>query len=198
MNGVILAVEDVLGEVVCRKLLTQERILVQQTVGLRGNTFLRAKALDFNRLSLRVPVVMLTDLDHSDLCPADFVRSWLQSAERAPRFFLRVAVHEVESWVIAHRSAFADFVGVSQQAILPRDTDSIVDPKTYVVQLGRRSRKREIRRALVPAPRSTATVGPGYNRELSRFVREHWHPNEARRASSSLNRTVLRLRELVQ
>ncbi len=195
MSGVILAVEDVLSDVVCRKLLKRIQIQVQQTVGQQGNGYLREKAIQFNRVSLRVPVVMLTDLDRSHRCPSDLVQQWLGNVEKAPNFFLRVAVREVESWIIAHRRAFADFIGVSE-AKIPRDPDSILDPKEYVVSLGRKSRKGEIRRALVPAAHSTASVGPGYNAELSLFVREYWEPEEARRSSWSLNRTVIRLNQL--
>ena len=139
------------------------------------------------------PVFLLTDLDSPSNCPPNLIQSWIKGSPN-PGFFLRVAVMEVESWVLADRQAVAQFLSVPVSRI-SRQTDEVTAPKEHIVSLARGSRSRTIREALVPAPGSTAPVGNEYNPRLIEFVRESWDLARAASVSSSLKRTLDRLRQ---
>lgn len=190
----IVAVEDPLSEAITRKLLAEVRpdLPVTTVLGNRGNGYLRAKAREMNRVAAKLPVFLLTDLDSPARCPPSVIAEWL-SARPAENLLFRVAVVEVESWVLADREQAAAFIGVPDHRI-PLDTDAIPDPKQFLVNLARRSRSADLRTDLVPAAGSTATVGPMYNPRLGFFVSKHWSAIRARTASASLDRTVERLK----
>ena len=50
---------------------------------------------------------MFTDLDSPQTCVPELIQSWVK-APLNPGFFLRVAVMEIESWIMADRGALAD------------------------------------------------------------------------------------------
>lgn len=107
---------------------------------------------------------------------------------RHANLLLRVAVKEVEAWILGCRSAFAQFLGISDK-LIPRQVDEIEDPKEFVVSLARRSRRRDVRVGITPAKGSTARVGPDYNGRMVEFVQEYWIPEIAEENSPSLRRT---------
>ncbi len=197
---VILAVEDRLSEAVATKILTTlgfeivRRPREQRNSYLTGKSLLRKRAPEFNR-SATGPYYffMLTDLDSPRDCPPKLIQSWL-NAPLNPRFFLRVAVIEVESWVMADRRAIAKFLEISLDAV-PSRTDEVLEPKEFLVSLARKSRSTTLRKGLVPGRGSqTLRIGPEYNTRLSEFVRDHWDLNRAAAVSPSLKKTVDRLR----
>ncbi len=191
-KSVILAVEDPLGEAVSIRMLTSVDIGVSQRLGLRGQGYLQNKADSLNRTAQGFPVFMLTDQDSPNRCPPQLVQSWL-SGVRHPHFFLRVAVMEVESWIMADREGVADLLSIPLSRI-PHDTDTIAHPKEFLVTLARKSRKKSLREELVPRPGATSKVGPGYNSRLGEFVRTAWNIGRASATSNSLKRTLDRFR----
>ena len=135
---------------------------------------------------------MLTDLDSPKICPPELIQSWIQGSLNLG-FFLRVAVMEVESWVMADQSAFAEFLKVPIQEV-PTRTDEIPDPKTSLLSLAEKSKSTGLRKDLLPKKgNKTSKIGPGYNIRLSEFVRDYWDLNRAVSASPSLKKTVDRL-----
>jgi hypothetical protein len=194
LNSVILAVEDTLSDAVSTKILENFGIEIMLRIGFKGNSYLKQKAPSLNQTARgSYDVFMLTDLDSPQNCPPQLIQSWI----RAPLdsgFFLRVAVMEVESWIMADRSALAGFLSIPVNRI-PSNTDVIDNPKEFLVSLARRSNKRRLRDQLVPGPRAaTARVGPEYNSRFSEFVQTHWDLERAAVASPSLKRTVDRIR----
>lgn len=189
----ILAVEDTLSEAVARKLLSVVRPEISVTVamGHQGRGYLQNRARELNRTAASVPVLLLADLDRPLPCPPDLIASWL-SAPAQRLLLFRIAVMEIESWVLADRGRFASFLSVPDHRI-PANTDEIPQPKEFIVNLARRSRRKDIREDLVPAPGSTSSVGPAYNPRLAVFVDETWNPVTASEASPSLARAVTRL-----
>ena len=136
---------------------------------------------------------MLTDLDSPQNCPPQLIQSWI-SAPLNSGFFLRVAVMEVESWIMADRSALAEFLSIPVDRI-PSNPDAIDNPKEFLVSLARLSKKKRVRDQLVPAlGATTARVGPEYNSRFSEFVRAHWDLERAAVVSPSLKRTLDRIR----
>ena len=195
-SGWILAVEDPLGEAVCLKLLDRVGVQSPHVLAKRGNTYLKSKVRELNRTSQRLPVLLVTDLDRLS-CPAELIQSWLGGDPLGPRFLLRVAVREIESWIMADRAEFAEFLGIPAKSV-PSAPDEVEDAKARVVRLSRSSPRRELRRALVPADGATSRVGPGYNSEFSRFIRDRWSPDSAAKISPSLRRSFDRLSRSVQ
>ena len=191
LNNVILAVEDRLSDAVATKILGAFDVKIVKRIGFRGKSDLEQKTLELNRAANGITVFMLTDLDTPRECPPGLIRAWTRGTLN-PGFFLRVAVMEVESWVMADRIGFADFLSVPLHRI-PSLTDSILNPKEFLLSLARRSKKKAVREALVPAQGAILPVGNEYNAFLSEFVQDHWDLERAASVSPSLKRTLDRL-----
>jgi len=134
-----------------------------------------------------MPYLILTDLDYEECAPI-MIKEWLPET-RNPNLIFRIAVREVESWVLADRPGFAKFLGISQNK-MPRKPDELLDPKAYLINLAKDSRKRALREDIVPKQGSTAKQGPAYNERLASFVQDAWNPSNARQFSPSLERTI--------
>lgn len=198
MTEIYIATEDALSESVVDRLVVEvgRNLNVAARIRKGGNQHLRAKLPSLARTATVYPVILLTDLDSAECAPS-LINDWCQGLNMPERMFLRVAVREVESWLLADRSGFSRFsrIPISQ---IPRNPDDIDDPKRTLMTLVRRHSARDIKADILPQPRSSATVGLGYNQVLSHFVRETWSPNRASENSDSLHRMcecVRRLRE---
>lgn len=193
LNNVILAVEDSLSGAVATKILETFDVKIVKRIGFQGKSDLERKTPELNRVANGITVFMLTDLDSPRECPPGLIRSWIRGS-LSPKFFFRVAVMEVESWVMADRMGFADFLSIPLHRI-PSPTDAILNPKEFLLSLAKRSKKKTVREALVPAQGATFSVGNEYNTLLSEFVQDHWNLERAASASPSLKRTLDRLAE---
>jgi hypothetical protein len=187
-----LAVEDELSEAVLRRLLDSANrgYAVGATHGRRGSGYLKSSIASWNRAAQFVPIVVLTDLD-SRACPNTLIDSWLEEPQH-PNLVLRVAVREVEAWLLADRSGLAQFLRVPEKR-LPLDPDALLDAKAALIDVARRSRSVGVRERIVPRQGSTAEQGREYNSCLCEFVRADWKIHEAAAASASLKRTIERL-----
>ena len=112
----------------------------------------------------------------------------------------RIAVREVEAWLLADRERIASFLGVSP-ARVPRDPDGLDDPKLEMVNLARHSSRRVIRKEMTPRPGSGISIGPAYSLRLIEFASKPdvgWRPEVAAGHSRSLRRCVAALRTLTE
>ncbi|MCC7352745.1 MAG: DUF4276 family protein [Anaerolineae bacterium] len=187
---VSLAAEGPLDEQVLRRLLQQSRrpFVAGVCYGKRGKDHLQQNVSRFNQAAVHVPFIVLTDLDDED-CPPGLVSRWLPQG-RSSNLILRIAVREVEAWLLADRERFAEFLRIAVTKI-PQQPDDCADPKSLLVNLARRSRRRDIREDIVPAPGSTSRVGKNYIGQLMRFVLNEWSVDEAaRQCSPSLDRAM--------
>lgn len=184
-----LAVEDALSEAVLRKVLghSTRGYAVGSAYGQRGISYLRKMIRPFNNAAKGTPFLVLVDLDQVECAPA-LVAEWLTDSQH-PNLLFRVAVREVESWVLADTAGFATFLGISKR-LVPSDTDGLVDPKQFLIRLAKSSPRRDLKRDIVPPPASTRTIGPNYNGRLVRFVNSSWDCSAARSHSPSLDRLV--------
>lgn len=139
------------------------------------------------------PVLCIADTDGE--CPVTLLTSWLPR-NAGSKFLLRLAVTEGESWVLSDRLGTAEFFGLAQKSI-PRQPDSLVDPKREVLRLARSSRVRVLRQEVVSL-QDPNKPGVGYNLHMSRFVAEKWNVGRAADESPSLRRAVARLAELAR
>lgn len=186
-----LATEDELSEVTLSRILEVIEGFSVGTLYRRGGFgYLRRTVPGWNQAAKGIPFIVLTDLD-AYMCPTAQMNDWLKVPKHRNLLF-RVAVREVESWLLADSRNLSDFLGV-KFSLVPVDTDSLPDPKATLVQLSRKSKLRWVRESIVPVKGSTAKQGPNYNGCLCAFVREQWDLNAAKANSASLARTVDRL-----
>jgi hypothetical protein len=188
-----LAVEDDLSESVIRTLISfvNRGYHIGTTYGRNGFGYLRRTARGWNAAARGIPFILLTDLDNGP-CPSALIQEWL-GVPLHPNLIFRVAVREVEAWLLADTHNLASFLTVRPE-IMPVHCDNIADPKESLVNVARRARSRDIRTRIVPREGSTAKQGPDYNACLGTFVRDHWDIGSASAASHSLNRALHKLR----
>jgi hypothetical protein len=187
-----LAIEDELSEAVLRRLLnnTDKGYAVGVAYGRTGFGYLRKTIPGWNRAARGRPFVVLTDLDSHDCAPV-LIRDWLREPQH-PNPVLRVAVREVEAWLLADRTNLARYLGVPERQ-MPSEPDSLLDPKGFLISLAARSRSKVIKTRIAPRTGSTAKQGPDYNAALSKFVRSAWDIERASSCSASLARSVAAL-----
>jgi hypothetical protein len=184
-----LAVEDVLSEAVLREILKQSQrpFSVGTCLNRGGYGYLKRIIPGLNNAAQGMPYLVLTDLDNAE-CPLAIISKWL-SKPKHPNLIFRIAVKEVEAWLLAHKEAFAKFLGISVN-LIPDDVDAIPDPKQLLINLARKSNKTSLRDAIVPAANSTASIGKDYNGQLIKFVQEDWQMELAQANSRSLQKAV--------
>ena len=196
----LLAAEDVLGATLLGRLISDfaESFEIVATDVAGGFSELRRDIEKYVNIARhQMPVLLVTDLDMA-ACPVDLVDSWFRDiGPPPPDFLFRVAVREVESWVLADHSNLAQFLGISED-IVTTTPDALPDPKREVLRLVGRSRQGRLKREMLPAAGALAAKGPGYNEHLCRFVRSTWNSGLARQRSPSLERAITRLDGLVR
>lgn len=190
------AVEGVTDEAVWRRLLDDAGLAAGDLARPSGKTQLRARIGGYNKAAAYEPWLVLVDLDNEP-CPAALVSSFLPSG-LSSLMRLRVAVREVESWLLADHDRVAQSLGIVA-AVVPAEPEREVDPKVSLINLARRSTDRGIQRDLVPEQDSGRQVGPGYSAWLQEFVssrRTGWRPAVAEKRAPSLRRCRAALRAL--
>jgi hypothetical protein len=187
-----LAVEGRLDEEVLRKAIEQSRrpYQVMGCYGKKGKGDLNAKLPNFNRAARVSPWIVLRDLDQDAECAPILVRRLLPHPH--PNLLLRVAVREVESWLLADAVNLSKFLGVGQSRIAMHP-DEIRNPKQELISIARGSQQREIQKAIVPRPGWSSKIGKDYNGKLIEFVLKHWDVHKARKKSPSLNKAMIAL-----
>jgi len=191
------AVEGIVDEAVLRRLVKETGAVVGPIHGKTGKPFLMQKIAAYNQAARFAPWVILIDLDHDGDCAPPFIRACLP--DPAPYMSFRVAVREVESWLMADRERLAKFLSVGVSRI-PDNPEALDSPKMTMVDVARHSRRKEIRENMVPRPGSGRKVGPAYASILIEFVRNPksgWRPHIAARSSDSLNRCLRRLEQII-
>jgi len=198
-----LAVEDDLSDAVARRLLNHVRrrfevraryplpALPHLRPELSGYGYLRANVQAFNSAAAQAPHLLLTDLDVA-ACAPELIHDWIGGALH-PNFVLRVAVREVEAWLLADVANMADFLSLAPTD-LPANIENVAQPKEEIVRLASRSPDPEIRDNLAPRPGSTATTGRLFTRSLIGYVRDRWDVSAAAGNANSLDRALRALR----
>lgn len=155
----------------------------------------RRLAARWNRTSNRIPMLIVRDWDPGPVgvgvCRRRAIEQIAGGPIVAPAMVVRLAVAELESWLLADTTAAASFFGVKTTR-LPADMDELADPKSTLVNLCRRSSQRRIREGMVPGPASGRAVGPGFTGLIHEY-RGSWDPRRASARSKSLRRALDRL-----
>lgn len=187
-------VEGNVDEAVAQTLASCTGFSAAQVYVKGGRAKIAAKVRDYFRTAGRHPWFVLVDLD-GDPCPSGLLRSW-SVFSHAPSFVCRVAVREIEAWLLADRERFAHFLKVSPATLPAALPEDVAVPKRFIVELAARSRSREIQSDMQPTVRSKRREGPAYSSRLREFIGSYWRPHEARAQSQSLDSCMTRLEEL--
>ncbi|GHV74848.1 hypothetical protein AGMMS49940_21500 [Spirochaetia bacterium] len=159
-----------------------------------GNGKIRKQINAYNMASLHAPFFVITDLDTTECAPS-LIEDWFTEAQN-PLMLFRVAVREIESWIMADKNNFAAFMAVKRD-LLPANPDNLADPKNELLSIAKKSRNRNIREAFVPID-ETAKTGPLYNERLMYFVENHWDIQKAKQYSPSLNKAWIALEKYME
>jgi hypothetical protein len=189
------AVEGLVDEAVVRKLIVLAGGRPGTIYGKNGKSFLRRKIIGYNNAARHFPWLVLMDLDRDADCAPPVCKEWVP--DPAPNLCFRVAVREVEAWLMADAEALGGFLGVARNRI-PLHPEEIDDPKIMMVNLARHSRHMPIRVDMVPRLGSGRQVGPAYVSRLIEFIQDRWRLEVAARQADSLNRAIDCLRKLIQ
>ncbi len=188
-NGIVIsaAVEGIVDEAVARKLIAYAGATPGPVYGKQGKSSLLQKIAGYNNAAQRAPWMILVDLDRDGHCAPPMRNRWL--AHPAPLLCFRIAVREVEAWLLADTARLAAFLGVPRNR-LPANPETLEDPKTELVNLARSSRRRAIQQDMVPRQGGGRQVGPAYSSRLIEFISSSWRPDVAAEQSDSLRRAI--------
>ena len=196
MRPIYIATEDEVSEAVAERLVGQANrgLVVEVRMRRGGNDYLKRKMPELATLARTFPVFLLTDLDRLE-CPSALINRWRGTLPIPDGLVFRVAVREVEAWLLADHRGFAELSSVPIRR-LPGDPETLLDPKEALLALVRRYGGRRIKGRILPDRGSMASVGPGYTAALAAFARDVWDPLQAAERSPSLARALQRLIEL--
>jgi len=188
-----IVVEDDLSASVVRRLCRETGRSIGDVRVAHGFGFIKKNINAFNKAARITPYLVLTDLDKGD-CPASLWNEWTGSSDRNGNLLFRVAVREVESWLLGDAESLRSYLHVKKE-VFWQNSDAINDPKSELLTLAFRSGKREIREAVViKDDRRGLVQGPLYNPTLSGYVNREWNLAVAMTHSDSLKRAVYRLK----
>jgi hypothetical protein len=189
------AVEGPLDAAVAARIIETAGGAPAQIYVRRGKRALLQRAAAYNNAARFAPWLVLVDLDSDAECAPPARNDWLP--QPAMHMCFRVAVREVEAWLLSDRAAIARFLAVPIGRV-PSHPESLADPKQEVVRLATASRSRAIREDIVPRPNSGRTVGPAYSSRMIEFVRKRWSVKRACQLCHSLAGALACLRRVLQ
>jgi hypothetical protein len=120
---------------------------------------------------------------------------WFGELKQPRNFVLRVAVHEVEAWLLADPDAIRELFGQRASKRLPDNPDSVPEPKEMLLRLAELA-PRPVREDVCKERGGISSQGLGYNARLCDLVAATWNPERAAARSESLRRARARIREL--
>jgi hypothetical protein len=191
---VSVAVEGDVDEAVARRLVAAAGAELGPVYGKTGKAALRAKINGYNNAARRVPWLVLVDLNGDAGCAPLLRTAWL--AAPAPQLCFRVAVRQVEAWLIADGETLAAYLRVARSRI-PAQPETLANAKVAMVNLARHSRRKDVRTDMVPRAEAGRPVGPAYNSRLIEYAEQYWRPEAAARSAASLRRAIACLKRLV-
>jgi len=180
---------------VIRKLLDDARLPVGLPIDCGGKARLDAELAGYNGAAKGSPWLVLRDLDQDAACPGQF----LASIRFKPSHWMcfRLAVRELESWLLADREAIAAYFRVDCRRV-PEKPDLEADPTAALIALAGKSKSSRVRLAMVPKPGSGVQVGPLYEATIIEFAEKVWQLERASQRSPSLQRARKALRDLAK
>ena len=192
--------EDDVTRAVIKRLIKEIRkdITIGKVLPARGGQ-IKILAPKYNLLQTRV--MLLTDLDTYD-CPTALIKDWFGNAILNPNYLFRIAYGETESWLMADRKGFSNWIDADINLIpLPSTIDkrkNILEivfpykPSLYLMrEIAPCSKNNIIKEGLMP--KEGANKGPLYNSILTSFIEHNWNTKDASNNSTSLTKAIGRL-----
>ncbi len=176
------AVEGTTDEAVLRRLVEFAGGHLGAVYGKNGKTSLKPRVRAYNEAARHSPWIILVDLDHDANCGPELKAEWLPTL--SPQMCFRVAVREMEAWLLADRQRFSSYFKV-QVTRIPQYPETLADPKAMVIQLVSHSRNAQVRQDMLPTPGGGRSVGPAYTARIIEFAAS-WRPEVAAEFSPSL------------
>jgi hypothetical protein len=197
VKKIAVVAEDQLTQAVLHKCISE--VLPTYSVartdvkGGRGNV--QRELAAYAALAQVMPVLIGVDLD-SDDCAPTLLGGWGRLPPKAG-LLLRVAVREIEAWVLADQKRVASFIGAAPKDV-PKRPDQLTDPKRSLLELARTHAASELKADLVPRNYDALypRIGRAYNLRLCELVEKKWRPHVAREKSESLERALVALEQL--
>ena len=193
MTEVILVTEDDLSTAVASRLLEElgSRFSYRR-LGNGGFGYIKKRISAWCELACHRPVFVLTDLDNK-VCPLALISDWFGNNLPSEKLLFRVAVREVEAWLLADHSFMREIIGKSGSlSLVP---ESLPDPKAVLLRLIHKHAKRQIRDDIVRKEGNNLRQGVNYNDRLVNLVCKKWDPARASKLAPSLRRARLRMRK---
>jgi hypothetical protein len=190
------AVEGPSDEAVLRKIVAFAGAELGLVHGRNGKNQLLRNLTGYNYAARFDPWIVLIDLDREP-CPVIARQTWLPNA--SDLMCLRIAVREMEAWLLADRERFASYFAVSPDLVL-LDPDSSADPKLELINIVRRSRRSAIRADVIPDHQLGQSIGPAYTARILDFVEDPlgWRVDVAADRSNSLQRAINAIRAMIE
>jgi hypothetical protein len=188
------SVEGIVDGAVAKRLIVFSGGLASAVYGMNGKSYLRRQIDGYYEAARHTPWLVLVDLNHEFECAPLLQRDWL--SQQSEYMCFRIAVREVETWLLADRGGIARFLGVGQE-LVSRQPEKLEEPKRTMVNLASKSHRRAIREDMVPREGSGIALGPAYASRLIQFAARPWAPEKAMKGSDSLRRCVECLTSLI-
>src|SRR5688500_3382606 len=110
MAWAVLATEDELSEAVGLCLAAEAGLEIGQQLRRGGFGYLKSRMGSFCDIAKYQPVLLFTDLDRVK-CPSTLIAKWSGALTLPENFLFRVAVREIESWLLADHDAMRGLLG---------------------------------------------------------------------------------------
>jgi len=183
--------EDSLSESVIERLLQLSPLNPQivRRINGRGCGYIRSRIQSFFSAAMHQQTfLVLMDSDKED-CALHLINSLVPFDKRNKRCLFRIAIREVEAWLLADYKGASKFLGINER-LIERNPETLADPKGHLIQLAQKSRKKDISKTIPPKPGTSSLIGPEYNQTLLPFVRNIWDIHAAAKRSESLRRAI--------
>lgn len=182
------AVEGPSDEAALRKIVGFIGDELGKVYGRNGKYSVLSSLHGYNHSARFQPWVVLLDLDNEE-CAVAAKQTWLSNP--SPFMCLRIAVRELEAWLLADRERFSSYFSVSQD-IVPLNPDGLLDPKLALISTIRRSRRTAIREDMIPDQNLGQSIGPAYTSRIIEYIRsdDGWRVDIAAENSPSLLRAI--------
>jgi hypothetical protein len=194
---IYLAVEDELSEWVARRILRERQVGYEIGPVFRhgGFGYLKKNIRSFSNAAKGCPILLLTDLDKYS-CPPELITDWTPHPLHQNLLF-RVAVREVESWLLGDVNGLSAFLRLKITFFVP-NPENLTSPKEVLLKHALKCPKRQIRDALVWRDGKSGKIyqGPDYNATLGRFVTDQWNISLASSRCHSLVKLFSALQRL--
>ncbi len=186
------ACEDAPSRAVAIKLINQEKDNCEiRELGGSGSGCgsIFARLDKYNEISKNVnsPVIVFIDLDNTPCAPRLLADHPIHNMQPPNKFQIRVAVREVESWLLADKQGMETYFGIPQNAIT-HDPEALPNPKQALLNLIKEKARAEFKREMLP--KGKAKIGSKYNKHLTDFINTAWDSTRACANADSLDRAI--------